>query len=365
MKYFKLLTISQRHSLSHQLNHAKGVIKISILAFAIHSATLLIPQEASAQITVSFDVFYNNLSPYGTWVDHPNYGYTWTPRGISGFRPYGSQGHWAYTDAGWTWVSNYSWGWAPFHYGRWFYDQYYGWLWVPDYEWGPGWVSWRRSAGYYGWAPIGPGIEINFAYSSGYDVPNNNWRFVRESDFGRTNLYNYYVPAKSYADIIRNSQPIRNIQTDNQRNVRYNTGPDRAEVEKRMGKPIAPLAIKERNTPGQNIRNNQLEIYRPQVQKTAEKRAPAKVIPYKKEQPTVQPQKKEKTRAPSSQQPPKSQPAQPKQERPKQLPTKQKETKAPNKQEPQQQPTKQKPIKPEPQPGKKSEGNNPPKKGNG
>lgn len=132
-----------------------------------------------------------------------------------------------------------------------------------------------------------------------------------------------------------------------QRNVRYNAGSDRAEVEKRIGKPITPLVIKERNSPGQNIRNSSLEIYRPQVQKTAEKRTPAKVIPYKKEQPTAQPQKQKETQAPRKQLPPKSQPPQPTQE-----PQKQK-------------PTKQKPFKNEPQPEKKPEKNTPPKKGNG
>jgi hypothetical protein len=359
----------------------KGMARVTSLAIAIHFVCLITPQSASAQLSVSFQFFYDNLSPHGTWVDHPNYGYAWTPRGTSGFRPYGSQGHWAYTDAGWTWVSNYSWGWAPFHYGRWFHDPYYGWLWVPDYEWGPGWVSWRRSAGYYGWAPIGPGVEIDFAYSSGYDVPSDNWRFVRENDFGRTNLNNYYLPSNSYADIIRNSQPIRNIQTDNQRNVRYNAGPDRAEVEKRIGKPITPLVIKERNSPGQNVRNNSLEIYRPQVQKTAEKRGPLKVIPYKKVQPAAErPQKIQPIKQPEKKEPQKQQPvkSQPTQERPKQQPVKQRETEPARKQqnprseptqpkkEPQnQQPTKQKPVKNEPQPEKKTEKNTPPKKGNG
>ena len=80
-----------------------------------------------AQLSVSFQVFYDQLSPYGSWINYPNYGYVWLPTRVpQGFRPYANGGHWVYTNDGWAWVSDYDWGWAPFHYGNWFYDQYYG-----------------------------------------------------------------------------------------------------------------------------------------------------------------------------------------------------------------------------------------------
>src|ERR1700749_3701227 len=63
-------------------------------------------------------VFYDELSPYGQWIDYPDYGYVWQPNVDADFRPYETNGYWAYSDYGWTWVSNYSWGWATFHYGR-------------------------------------------------------------------------------------------------------------------------------------------------------------------------------------------------------------------------------------------------------
>ena len=99
---------------------------------------------------VSFQVFYNELSPYGDWVMDPTYGYVWVPFVEQGFHPYGTNGYWEMTNFGNTWVSNYQWGWAPFHYGRWFWDDYLGWAWVPGYEWGPAWVNWRTGGGYYG-----------------------------------------------------------------------------------------------------------------------------------------------------------------------------------------------------------------------
>src|SRR5882757_4050122 len=101
----------------------KNKIIIGMLGLAL--STGLFPgvgqTTANAQVDVSFQVFYDQLSPYGNWVNYPDYGYVWVPEAGSGFRPYGTNGHWVYSDEGWTWVSRYEWGWAPFHYGNWFY----------------------------------------------------------------------------------------------------------------------------------------------------------------------------------------------------------------------------------------------------
>jgi len=263
----------------------KTKIKIISLLIMFCIGMLIIQQKASAQgASVSFQVFYDELSPYGTWVDNADYGYVWVPNVASGFTPYSTNGYWVMTDEGWTWVSNYSWGWAPFHYGRWYTDPTYGPIWVPDNEWGPGWVTWRRSGDYYGWAPIGPGVSISMAYSSGYDVPSNQWTFVRDRDFGRRDINNYYVNHSNNATIIHNSIVINNTHIDRARNVTYNTGPERAEVEKHAGRKFTPIAIKESSKPGQNLGTNQLQIYRPQVKKNisnGQKPTPSKVASLK------------------------------------------------------------------------------------
>jgi hypothetical protein len=245
----------------------KTFSKTFILILALNAMVWLAPQKASAQVSVNFQIFYDNLSPYGDWVFNSDYGYVWVPDVSYEFTPYSTNGYWTFTNVGWTWVSNYSWGWAPFHYGRWSHDNYYGWFWVPGDEWGPGWVSWRRSSGYYGWAPIGPGISITFAYSSGYRLPYNQWTFVRDRDFGRTNINNYYVNSSSNITIINNSTVINNVQIDNSSRVRYNTGPSKTEVQRRTGKSIAPVMLRERNNPGQNLGSGELQIYRPRVEK--------------------------------------------------------------------------------------------------
>jgi hypothetical protein len=261
---------------------------IIMICFSIWIA----PQRIAAQPgSVSFQVFYDDLSPYGTWVDNPDYGYVWYPNVGPGFTPYATNGYWVLTDAGWTWVSNYPWGWAPFHYGRWYTDPMYGAMWIPDNEWGPGWVTWRRCDGYYGWAPIGPGVSISIAYSNGYNVPSNQWRFVRDRDFGRRDINNYYINTTNNITIINKSTVINNTQVDRARNVTYNAGPARAEVEKVGGRKITPVAIKESNKPGQSLNQNQLQIYRPQVQKSVssgQKPAPAKVESIKNVKPAAQ-----------------------------------------------------------------------------
>jgi DNA segregation ATPase FtsK/SpoIIIE-like protein len=263
-----------------------------LLLFLLCLGIWVTPQRVSAQgASVNFQVFYDDLSPYGTWVNNPEYGYVWVPNVAPGFTPYSTNGYWVYTDEGWTWVSNYPWGWAPFHYGRWYTDQSYGPIWVPDNEWGPGWVTWRRSGDYYGWAPIGPGVSNNVAYSNAYNPPSNQWTFVRNNDFGRRDLNNYYVKPSNNVAIIKGSTVIKDTRINKQRTASYNGGPAKAEVEKLGGRPVNAVAIKESSKPGQSLSNNQLQIYRPQVQKTSSnghKPAPSKVSSLKNVKPPAQ-----------------------------------------------------------------------------
>jgi len=241
----------------------------------------MIPNEAYAQPSASYQVFYDGLSPYGNWVNYPNYGYVWMPDVDPGFSPYATAGHWVYTDDGWTWVSDYPWGWAPFHYGRWNYDDNYGWFWIPDNEWGPAWVSWRRSPGYYGWAPLGPGISMSVSFGRGYNESNDRWTFVNDRDITRSDLSNRYIDRSRNVTIINNSTVIVNVQKDNGRNSSYIAGPDRNDVQKVTHTTVKPIAIREGTSPGQHVSNGALQIYRPQVQKISgngKTPAPSKVV---------------------------------------------------------------------------------------
>jgi hypothetical protein len=96
---------------------------------------------------------------------------------------------------------------------------------------------------------------------------NGGCRFVRSEHFGRRDINNYYINRTNNVTIIKNTTVINNIHTDKIRNVSYNSGPNRIEVEKHTGKAIHSIAIKENDKPGQNINDKQLEIYRPQINK--------------------------------------------------------------------------------------------------
>jgi len=256
----------------------KSLNKFFLLIVVFSTFSIIIPKKAEAQGGVSFQIFYDNLSPYGQWVDYPSYGYVWIPMAGPDFFPYSSNGHWIMTDYGWTWVSDYNWGWAPFHYGRWSYDDYYGWFWIPNDEWGPAWVVWRTSPDYYGWAPLGPNISINIVINNGYNPPPDHWVFLPDHYMGRNDINSYYGPRKNNQEYINNSTVISNTYVDNSTHNTYITGPRKEDVQKVTGKPIETVAIKENSKPGQTLKNNQLILYRPTVSPAIKKDArPAKI----------------------------------------------------------------------------------------
>lgn len=205
---------------------------------------------------VTFEQFYTDLSPYGRWIDYPQYGRVWIYN-EPGFQPYYSGGHWAYTQFGWTWVSNYRWGWAPFHYGRWSYDNGIGWFWIPGYQWGPAWVSWRRGADFYGWAPLGPGVGININIG----IPADRWIFVPHRYIGYSNFNRYRVNPRQNVTIIHNTTIINNTRVYNNR--RYVTGPNRVEVERYSGRAVRPVDVRSVERVNVSNRNNNTHVYRP------------------------------------------------------------------------------------------------------
>ncbi|MBO0947715.1 DUF6600 domain-containing protein [Fibrella forsythiae] len=205
--------------------------------------------------------FYNELGPYGQWVQTPQYGTVWIPNVQPGFQPYATNGHWVVTEYGNTWVSDYAWGWGPFHYGRWYQDPRMGWAWVPGYDWGPAWVSWRSGGGYYGWAPLGPGINIDV----NINIPANYWVFVPQIYITSPSLYSYYVPRPRVVNIYQQTTIINNVYRVNNRAYAY--GPRRDEIERVTRRSVPVYRIENSRRPGRDeVRNNNsIGIYRPET----------------------------------------------------------------------------------------------------
>ncbi|RYC71735.1 DUF6600 domain-containing protein [Spirosoma sordidisoli] len=214
--------------------------------------------------------FYNDLGPYGQWVNTPEYGRVWIPNVEPGFQPYATNGHWVVTEYGNTWVSDYAWGWAPFHYGRWYLDRYRRWAWVPGYDWGPAWVSWRSGGGYYGWAPLGPGININV----NINIPADYWVFVPQVYITSPRLYNYCVPRPRVVNIYHNTTIINNVYRVNNRAYAY--GPRREEIEYVTRRSVPVYRVENAGRPGRTVvRDNTVGFYRPEASRGSRGGAPA------------------------------------------------------------------------------------------
>jgi len=213
---------------------------------------------------VSYQTFYNELSPYGQWINTPDYGYVWAPAAGPDFQPYATSGHWVLTDYGWTWVSDYSWGWAPFHYGTWDFDGTIGWFWIPGYQWSPAWVSWRSEPGYYGWAPLGPSYA-SVGYAN-YYCPPERYVFVSAGYINSPNISVYYMPRAQNTMYYGRSSVLANTYYDRNSNNTYYAGPQRAEVERYTGTPIRPATLTQAPSPERaSYSGGQVSMFRPSV----------------------------------------------------------------------------------------------------
>ncbi len=232
-----------------------------------------VPVRRAQAEEVSFDVFYKNLADDGDWYNTPEYGYVWQPSIAyknDKWRPY-TDGYWAQTDDGWTWVSYENFGWATYHYGRWTRLKDVGWAWVPGYDWGPGWVSWRTSDDYVGWAPLPPKVErgvyegkvVDRAPAEAidyndvepedygadtdvqYDIGPQNYCFVDTHNFGAPVLGEVCLPPERNFVIIENTRNVTNIyrRRGPDRFVVFNNGPDYNFISAHSERPIQQLRI--------------------------------------------------------------------------------------------------------------------------
>lgn len=218
---------------------------------------------SDANYSANSDDFYNTLAPYGQWITYGDYGDVWVPNVGPDFRPYLTDGHWVYTDLGWTWASDYPWGWATFHYGRWFYDNQLGWAWIPGYQWSPAWVAWRSAPDYYGWAPLGPGMNIDF----NVQIPYDSWCFIPRDRMEDRDIYRYSADRDRSEYYYRNSQMIDSRYRYEHHD--YFRGPSRQDVGRYTHHSIKPVRIFQVNRPEPARMTSQgLSVYRPQMQRT-------------------------------------------------------------------------------------------------
>lgn len=228
--------------------------------------------------------FYNDLSPYGTWVDLSGVGWCWQPRAVllnHGWRPYCDNGHWLNSDAGWYWHSDYSWGWAPFHYGRWQLHDRCGWVWTPDTTWAPAWVVWRSSGDYCGWAPVPPhavfdagfgwrfnGVRVGL--NSDFGLRADRFTFVSLKDFTRRDLGHSHLAGAEVTRVYGHTTVVNNYTVNNRMVV--NRGIPVERVAAATHTEIHRVAIRDTPAaPGRNVTSTRATengipvVYRPQL----------------------------------------------------------------------------------------------------
>jgi hypothetical protein len=269
-------------------------MKRILLALTLVGLLLPFAPRTEAAAEVSLNLFYDNLSPYGAWIDVADYGYCFQPSvavSNSDWRPY-ADGYWAYTDAGWTWVSYEDFGWATYHYGRWVDLESYGWVWVPGYEWGPAWVSWRTGGDYVGWAPLPPqpggvvyeGRAITGAIDVNFDIGPLYYNFVDIRYIGEPVLRGRIIEPRRNVTIINQTVNVTNITYNN--SVVVNHGPDINRINQYSTRPVQRLSLQRETTisgeigRGGNlnrVNGNALIVAAPAVQKSQEKLAPKQV----------------------------------------------------------------------------------------
>ena len=274
--------------------------------------------QARAQVSVSVSIgaFYDELSPYGEWVDC-TYGECWVPRGVgAGWQPY-TNGQWIYTRYGWTWVSSDPWGANPYHYGTWALIARHGWVWVPGTVWAPAWVTWSYSDSYVGWAPMPPTVAFGSAGYSGRPVVVNEaqYVFVPTNRFVGTNVTSVRMEPRRNAEIFRQAKPVTRFEVSG--GVVRNMAVPVATVQRAMGSKIETREISTANTTPRTVssggvaRSGRVAIVAPArdvkaARASRQTAAPATLQQQqpqaKQQQPKVQQQAKPQRQAPPQQQ---------------------------------------------------------------
>lgn len=233
---------------------------------------LFLRSDAAAQGEVSFGVFYSSLDRHGEWVPLDAGVYGWRPgRVVGDWRPY-TVGRWAWTSDGWYWVSDEPWGWATYHYGRWYYDDFYGWIWIPGYDWAPAWVEWRYGGDYIGWAPLGPyavwGFQVGIRYHSRWVTPYHWWSFVDCRHVASPGIHHHVYRTRDNRQYIGRTRPGGNVRYRDGRIV--TRGPEREFVERRGRIRLEAAEIRESAEQGERLtregNRERIEVYRPRIE---------------------------------------------------------------------------------------------------
>jgi hypothetical protein len=151
------------------------------------------------------------LQQFGTFSQDAKYGEVWKPSTTpENWHPYMAC-NWVNTKQfGWYYDDKSPWGNIVHHYGRWMHDPQSGWIWIPGMEFSPGWVVWRTSPQWVGWAPIPPDQDLQ---TMNADAFNNGgfWTFMETPNFN-SGCKGADAPQSQIPTLLKTTQFVTNFR---------------------------------------------------------------------------------------------------------------------------------------------------------
>ena len=251
---------------TYNYKQKKKLLVLSIVLFFVftNQANARYPENR-----VEFNYFHQTLAPHGEWIELEYDLYVWRPNRVSrNWSPY-SEGRWVWSSNGWYWDSYEPFGWATYHYGRWYYDNFYGWVWSPGYEWAPAWVEWRYDDNYVGWAPLPPyahfRIDSGIHFSITWHSPYSRWRFVNYNRFTDLHIGSHYIESYKVKNFFGRTKYLTNYHYEGRRIV--NRGIRRSDIEKRGRIKIRKTEMRDvtsiRRRNSDDIDRSSIKVFRP------------------------------------------------------------------------------------------------------
>ncbi|MDD5360729.1 MAG: hypothetical protein PHN88_01245 [Ignavibacteria bacterium] len=279
--------------------------------------------------TVDYKEFYDQLAPYGEWVEvnaaeigvkvnttslkTPNNNdftisnilgiktayadasagmiFVWRPSpefAVVGssvespqYTPY-NNGQWVNTDAGWYFRAPTAWEETVHHHGRWVRSPDAGWMWVPGRVWAPAWVDWRQDDEYVSWAPLGPSSYFNSGKLNNSRCNDDDYYIVERKHFIDPDIYRYSSPYYESGNRIPMNLMIGTAGLVYTNDMIVNRGPDVNIIQKYYTSNINVVNINHvRNFNEVRYTDRQFNVYSPNFKKYKDKNHPG----YRKNEP--------------------------------------------------------------------------------
>jgi hypothetical protein len=167
-----------------------------------------------------------NVAMTFVWKPSPEFAMVTTVGETPDYVPY-TNGQWVNSDAGWYFKSPTPWEETVHHQGRWAHSRDNGWYWVPGRVWAPAWVDWRQDDDYVSWAPLGPDVYYNNAggFSNSY-INDDDYSIVERRHFIDPDIYRYSSPYYESGNRISMGLMIGTVGLVFSNDMIINRGPD-------------------------------------------------------------------------------------------------------------------------------------------